>query len=179
MAKSKQCKARISCILHAIPECLFWCRCVAQVKKSNHFPSIQTFSIQTHLIQIIFLDQFIHLIILNVSGGRFRTVGTSYLTLIESLLGAIEWGPDLVDLLLQQEPGLGWIKVVGGSRDDTWQGNISVYIYIYISISIYVISAISVLPMLGHVRTCDHHRLKELRGSRGIKGVPGRSSMVI
>jgi len=41
--------------------------------------------------------------------GRFRTVGTSYLTLIESLLGAIEWGPDLVDLLLQQDmvfPGI-------------------------------------------------------------------------
>jgi len=34
--------------------------------------------------------------------GRFRSVGTSYLTLMESLLGGIEWGPDLVDLLLQE-----------------------------------------------------------------------------
>ena len=36
-----------------------------------------------------------------------------------------------------------------------------------------MISAISVLPMLGHIRICDHHRLKELRGSRGIKKSAG------
>ena len=66
-------------------------------------------------------------------------MGTSYLTLIESLLGAIEWGPDLVDLLLQQEPGLRWIKVVG---QEMIHGK-AISLYIYISISIYLYISIS------------------------------------
>lgn len=35
--------------------------------------------------------------------GRFRSVGVSYLTLSECLLGGIEWGPELVDQLLRRQ----------------------------------------------------------------------------
>ena len=48
-------------------------------------------------------------------GGRFRSVGLSYLTLSECLLGGIEWGPELVDQLLQE--GTREMKLCG---EDAW-----------------------------------------------------------
>lgn len=44
--------------------------------------------------------------------GRFRSVGLSYLTLSECLLGGIEWGPELVDQLLQEMVFAGLVLLV-------------------------------------------------------------------